>query len=77
VQRRLGAFIRSESEPTFGAYSQVQPVIVPSAQDSPPNGVLLKCSCSAEARGADQSRSLPRLRLVQLHALSGGLTASL
>lgn len=29
----------------------------------------LKCLCSADARGTNQSRSLPHLRLVQLHAL--------
>ena len=34
-----------------------------------PLSVLLKCTSSAEARAADQSRSLPRLQLVQLHAL--------
>ena len=39
------------------------------ANRSPPNMRPLNVPCGAEARGADQSRSLPRLRLVQLHAL--------
>jgi hypothetical protein len=42
--------------------------IVLSLQEAPPS-VLLKCTSSAEARAADQSRSLPRLQRVQLHAL--------